>query len=145
MRGIKTMEIRVIKQNESALKIANWLEKHPKINKVFYPGLESHPGHSIASKQMKGFGGMIAFEVIGGEEGGRTLIENVKIINLAVSLGGIESLIEHAASMTHAMIDPIVRRESGISDGLIRFSVGIEDVDDLIADLDQALSLISLQ
>ena len=72
------MEIRVIKQNESALKIAKWLEKHPKINKVFYPGLESHPGHSIASKQMKGFGGMIAFEVIGGEEGGRTLIENVK-------------------------------------------------------------------
>ena len=139
-RGIKTLDVRMQRHNENAMKIAKFLEQHPKVSRVFYPGLESHPDHELAKRQMKrGFGGMLSFELKNGLNAGIKLVETVKVINLAVSLGGAESLIEHPASMTHTMIPKIEREKAGITDGLIRFSVGIEDADDLIADLTQAL------
>jgi len=127
--------------NESGLEIAKFLEKHPKVLKVMYPGLPSHPDHDIAKKFMSGFGGMIAFELRGGIDAGKKFVENVKLITLAVSLGGAESLVEHAASMTHAHVPPELRAAAGISDGLIRLSVGLEDVQDLKDDIEQALKL----
>lgn len=139
MRGIKTLHVRMAQHGKSAMTIAKWLEKHPKIERVVYPGLDSHPQHQIAKSQMSGFGGMITFFVKGGLPVARTMLENVKIFALAESLGGVESLIEHPAIMTHASVPPEVRAELGISDALIRLSVGIEDLDDLIADLEQAL------
>jgi cystathionine beta-lyase/cystathionine gamma-synthase len=140
VRGIKTLTLRVQKQNENALYLAEWLQKHPKVERVYYPGLASHPAHELAKRQMKGgFGGMLSFEVKGGEEAGKKLVEAVKVINLAVSLGGVESLINHAASTTHIMVPRDIRLEGGITDGLIRFSVGIEDKEDLRKDLEQAL------
>jgi methionine-gamma-lyase len=141
-RGIKTLDVRMQRHNENAMKVAQFLEDHEKVENVFYPGLESHPQHGLARSQMSGYGGMMAFEVIGGAKAGQRVIENFEVIVLAVSLGGVESLVEHAATMTHTMVPREERLKGGITDGLIRLSVGIEDADDLIADLDQALSLI---
>jgi methionine-gamma-lyase len=139
-RGLKTLSIRVDRAQQSAMEIAQWLEKHPKIEWVSYLGLPSHPQYELVKKQMKGPGAMLSFEVKGGVEGGRHLMDAVKLATLAVSLGGVETLISHPASMTHASMGKEARLASGISDGLVRYSVGIENVEDLIADLDQALA-----
>ncbi len=139
MRGLKTLHVRMERHAQNAMAIARHLEKHPKIEKVIYPGLESHPQHATAKKQMSGFGGMITFFLKGGLPEARAFLEKVKLFTLAESLGGVESLIEHPAIMTHASIPAETRRELGIHDNLIRVSVGIEDLADLVADLDQAL------
>ena len=139
MRGLKTLHVRMERHAHNAMAIARHLEKHPKIQKVIYPGLESHPQYAIAKKQMSGFGGMITFFVQGGLPEARGFLERVKIFTLAESLGGVESLIEHPAIMTHASIPAETRKELGIHDNLIRVSVGIEDLNDLLADLNQAL------
>ena len=142
LRGLKTLGIRIERAQEGAMTIARWLEKHPKIEWVRYVGLPSHPHYELASRQMSGFGSMIAFEVKGGVEAGRRLMNNVQLAILAVSLGGVETLIEHPASMTHASMSRQAREEAGFTDGLVRYSVGIEDTDDLIADLEQALASV---
>ncbi len=141
-RGLKTLAIRIERAQESARKIAYYLENHPKIEWVKYPGLKSHPQYELAQKQMKGPGSMISFELKGGFTAGKTLMDNVQLALLAVSLGGVETLIQHPASMTHSKIPKKSREEAHITDGLVRFAVGIEDVEDIIADLDQALALI---
>lgn len=139
-RGLKTLGLRMQRHNENALAIAQWLETHPAIERVIYPGLASHPQHALAKTQMTGgFGGMISAVVKGGEAAAVAMLGKVEVFTLAESLGGIESLIEHPAIMTHASIPADVRKSIGIDDGLIRLSVGIEDCDDLIADLDGAL------
>jgi cystathionine gamma-lyase len=139
-RGLKTLALRMQRHCENALVIARWLEKHPRIAKVFYPGLESHPQHALARAQMPaGFGGMVSAIVQGGEEAALRFLERCEVFTLAESLGGVESLIEHPAIMTHASIPADVRAEIGISDALVRLSVGVEDVADLLADLEQAL------
>jgi cystathionine beta-lyase/cystathionine gamma-synthase len=140
LRGLKTLAIRMERHSANAFAIAQWLERHPKIHKVLYPGLPSHPRHELAQRQMSGFGGMIAAELKGGIDETRRFLERCELFALAESLGGVESLIEHPAIMTHASIPEDIRRAIGISDGLVRISVGIEDVDDLIADLDSALA-----
>ncbi|HSL23125.1 MAG TPA: aminotransferase class I/II-fold pyridoxal phosphate-dependent enzyme [Vicinamibacterales bacterium] len=140
LRGLKTLGLRVERAQQSAMQIARWLERQPQVTSVRYIGLESHPQHALARRQMNGFGAMIAFELEGGMEAGRRLMDSVKVATLAVSLGGVETLIEHPASMTHASMSPEDRRAAGFSDGLVRYSVGIEDVEDLIADLQQALA-----
>ena len=143
LRGLKTLGIRVERAQQSAMEIALWLEQQPEVSKVLYIGLESHPQHELAKRQMSGFGSMISFELKGGLDAGRRLMDNVRLATLAVSLGGVETLIEHPASMTHASISPADRRAAGYSDGLVRYSVGIEDVADLIADLRQALNAVA--
>ncbi|MEK6635676.1 MAG: cystathionine gamma-synthase [Planctomycetota bacterium] len=140
LRGIKTLAVRMERHAGNALKIAEFLESHPKVRKVIYPGLKSHPQHELARKQMSGFAGIITFFIKGGLEAARRFLEKVKIFSLAESLGGVESLIEHPAIMTHASLPKEVREKTGISDELIRVSVGIENVDDLIDDLEHALS-----
>jgi methionine-gamma-lyase len=142
LRGLKTLGLRVERAQQGAQAIAQWLEQHPKVESVRYIGLPSHPQHELARRQMKGFGSMIAFELKGGFEAGRKLMDHVKLATLAVSLGGVESLIEHPASMTHASMSREAREAAGFADGLVRYSVGIEDVDDLIADLEQALETV---
>ena len=142
MRGLKTLSLRMKEHCKNAEAIAKHLEKHPAIEKVFYPGLTSHPQHELAKKQMHGFGGMVSCVVRGGLENARKVLNNTKLFALAESLGGVESLIGHPATMTHASIPKEIREERGISDGLIRLSCGIEDVEDLIADLDNALAKI---
>jgi methionine-gamma-lyase len=139
LRGIKTLGVRMERAQANAMIIARWLEEHPKVNWVRYVGLPSHPQHELVKRQMSGFGSMIAFELTGGLEAGRSLMDHVQLATLAVSLGGVETLIEHPASMTHASVSREHREEAGITDGLVRYSVGIEDVNDLIADLEQAL------
>ena len=139
LRGIKTLAVRMQRHEENAMKIAKWLEAHDKVEKVIYPGLESHPQHVIAKEQMRGFGGMITFFIKGGLEDSRAFLEKVRLFHLAESLGGVESLIEHPAIMTHASVPKEIRESIGISDNLIRVSVGIEDADDLIGDLEFAL------
>ncbi|MGH9521227.1 MAG: trans-sulfuration enzyme family protein [Terriglobales bacterium] len=139
LRGLKTLGIRVERAQQNAMRIAAWLEKRPEIESVRYIGLKSHPQHAVAALQMHGFGSMISFDLKGGLDAGRRLMDHVKVATLAVSLGGVETLIEHPASMTHAGMSPEARREAGFTDGLVRYSVGIEDVQDLIADLEQAL------
>ena len=139
LRGIKTLAIRMERHAENAMKIAQFLEKHPKVRKVIYPGLKSHPQHELAKKQMSGFGGIISFLIKGGLEAARNFLERVEIFALAESLGGVESLIEHPAIMTHASLPKEVKEKLGISDELIRISVGVENVDDLIDDLERAL------
>ncbi|HEY3380801.1 MAG TPA: aminotransferase class I/II-fold pyridoxal phosphate-dependent enzyme [Vicinamibacterales bacterium] len=141
-RGLKTLSLRVDRAQENAMKIARWLEAHPKVEWVRYVGLESHPQHELVKRQMKGFGSMISFELKGGYEAGRNLMDSVHLATLAVSLGGVETLIEHPASMTHAGMSQADRLEGGITDGLVRYSVGIEDVADLIADLEQAIARV---
>lgn len=138
-RGIKTLSIRMKKHCESAQEIAEHLEKHPAVSWVKYPGLASHPQHETAKKQMNGYSGIISFELKGGLTAGKHMMNSVKIAQLAVSLGGVESLIQHPASMTHAGMPKELREQAGITDGLVRISVGIEDVDELIADLDQSM------
>lgn len=142
LRGIKTLALRMTRHSETALAVAEWLSAHPRVAAVFYPGLPSHPGHSLARKQMTRFGGMIAFEVHGGVAAGKAVMNGVRLCALAVSLGDCESLIQHPASMTHAVYSPEERELAGISDGLIRLSVGLEHVDDILADLQQALDRI---
>ena len=139
-RGMKTLGVRMRQHNENALKIARWLEADPRIETVRYPFLESNPQYDIAKKQMRGGGGMISFDVKGGLEAGKKFINSLKLCTLAVSLGDTETLVEQAAAMTHTMIPKEVREAAGITDGMIRMSVGLEDADDIIADLDQALS-----
>ena len=138
MRGLMTLDLRVKKAAENAMKVARMLHDHPAVKKVYYPGLEDHPGHEIAAKQMKMFGSMISFDVDGFEKA-KAILDRCKLVSLAVSLGGCESLIQHPASMTHAGVPKEEREAAGLTDNLIRLSVGIEDVDDIIADLKQAL------
>ena len=138
MRGTKTLHIRMERHEQSARTIAAWLAKHPQVEKVIYPGLESHPQHALARKQAKGFGGMISFVLKGGLDNSRRFLSACQIFALAESLGGVESLIEHPAIMTHASIPAAHREKLGIVDGFIRLSVGIEDVSDLQADLERA-------
>ena len=142
VRSIKTLAVRMERHNNNALEIANFLSKHNKVNNVFYPGLISDPNHEVAKKQMKGFGGIVSIDLKGDINSAKKFLENIEIFTLAESLGGVESLIEHPAIMTHASIDKKIREELGISDTLIRLSVGIEDVNDLKEALDKALSLI---
>ncbi|MDR0969871.1 MAG: aminotransferase class I/II-fold pyridoxal phosphate-dependent enzyme [Lentimicrobiaceae bacterium] len=138
-RGLKTLGIRIDRAQENAMKVAEFLENHPKVSWVLFPGLKSYPQYELAKRQMRGPGAMISFELKGGIEAGKKMMNNVKLALLAVSLGGIETLIQHPASMTHSKLSPEVRLSAGITDGLVRFSVGIEDVNDIIADLKQAL------
>ncbi len=140
LRGLKTLAIRMERHSSNALAIAQWLDRHPKIERVIYPGLPSHPQHKLAQRQMSGYGGMIAAALKGGEEEARRFLQRCELFALAESLGGVESLIEHPAIMTHASVPEEVRYALGISDGLVRISVGIEDIDDLILDLDSALA-----
>jgi len=142
-RGVKTLSIRIEKAQENAAKIAQWLEEHPLVEWVKYPGLKSHPQHELAKKQMRGFGTMISFELKGGLDAGKVLMDNVELATLAVSLGGVETLIQHPASMTHSGVDREKKLKAGITDGLVRLSIGIEDVEDLIDDLSQAINKIS--
>jgi len=138
-RGLKTLALRMQRHCENASAIARWLEKSPRIERVFYPGLESHPQHALAKRQMAAGGGMVSAIVKGGKEAALRMLERCQIFTLAESLGGVESLIEHPGIMTHASVPEEVRSEIGISDALIRLSVGVEDVSDLVADLEQAL------
>ena len=140
LRGIKTLDVRMQRHCDNAARIAAWLEGHPRVSRVLYPGLESHPQHELAKRQMSGFGGIVTFFIEGGLAEARSFLERCRVFALAESLGGVESLVDHPAIMTHASVPEERRRELGISDSLIRLSVGIEDVDDLIADLEQALS-----
>ena len=142
LRGVKTLDVRMERHNKSAEKIAAWLQNHPKVATVWYPGLSSHPQHELAKRQMRGFGGMITAVLKGDLEASRRMLSACKVFTLAESLGGVESLIEHPAIMTHASVPKEQREALGISDGLIRLSVGIESVEDLIADLDEALAKI---
>ena len=142
MLGLRTLHIRMQRHNENAQAIAEFLENHPKVSRVAYPGLESDPGHSIAKKQMKGFSGMISFELNGGIPAGKHLMNNVKLCFLAESLGSVETMITHPATMTHAAIPKKEREKTGVVDSLIRLSVGIEDISDLKEDLNNALTYI---
>lgn len=143
LRGIKTLHIRVERACQNAEKIALFLKNHPKVSKVYYPGFPEHPGHETAKKQMKMFGGMVSFDLVANNEASaRKVLSNTHYFSLAESLGGVESLIGHPASMTHASIPKEERLKVGLTDSLIRLSVGIEDIDDLIQDLDHALSLV---
>jgi len=141
MRGTKTLALRMEQHDKSGRAVAAFLEEHPKVSKVYYPGSTSHPQHALASRQQRGFGGMVAFDV-GSLAAARTVLETVKLCTLAESLGGVETLISHPATMTHASVDPEKRERLGITEGLVRISVGIEDTDDIIADLDQALDRV---
>jgi cystathionine gamma-lyase len=142
LRGTKTLAVRMEKHCWNALELAGFLQAHPKVAKVYYPGLASHPQHDLACRQMRGFGGMLSFEIIGGLREAKAFLENLRIFSLAESLGGVESLIEHPALMTHASVPREVREMIGISDSLIRVSAGIEDADDLKEDLGQGLQKI---
>jgi methionine-gamma-lyase len=138
-RGIRTLAVRMERHCESAGAVARYLANHPKVEKVHYPWLPSHPQHELAKRQMRGGGGVVSFELAGGLEAGKTLMNSVRLCTLAVSLGGVETLIEHPASMTHASMGEAARARAGIAEGLVRISVGIEHVDEIIADLDQGL------
>jgi len=139
-RGLKTLAIRIDRAQENAIKVADFLEAHPKVEWVLYPGLKSHPQYELGKKQMDGPGAMISFEVKGGLEAGKKVMDNVHLALLAVSLGGIETLIQHPASMTHSKLSKEAKLGAGITDGLIRLAIGIENVEDIISDLDQALA-----
>jgi cystathionine beta-lyase/cystathionine gamma-synthase len=140
LTGIKTLSLRMARHAENAQKVAEYLEAHPKVARVAYPGLPSHPQYAIAAEQMDGFSGMISFELTGGIPAGTAVMNNVQLCGLAESLGAVETMITHPATMTHAEVPPEDRAARGLTDGLVRLSVGIEDVDDIIADLDQALA-----
>lgn len=142
LRGVKTLALRMRQHEANAMAVAEFLAAHPKVTRVVYPGLADHPQHELAKAQMRGFGGMISFEVEGGLDGGKQVATRTKLFSLAESLGGVESLIGHPATMTHLAIPAEERRARGISDGLIRLSVGIEDTEDLIDDLRQALAVL---
>ncbi|MGH2410079.1 MAG: PLP-dependent transferase, partial [Chloroflexota bacterium] len=136
---IKTLAVRMEAHERNAGRVARMLADHPAVERVYYPGLPTHPDHEVAGRQQRGFGGMVAFVVAGGLERATAILRRLQLFTLAESLGGVESLAEHPASMTHASIPPERRSELGVSEGLIRLSVGIEDGDDLLADLRQAL------
>ena len=142
LRGVKTLAIRIDRAQESAMKVADYLESHPKVAWIKYPGLTSHPQYELAKTQMKGFGSMMSFGLKGGYEAGQKLMDHVHLATLAVSLGGVETLIQHPASMTHAAVSKENKITAGITDDLVRFSVGIEDVEDIIDDLKHALETI---
>ncbi len=137
--GVKTLEVRMQRHCENALRVARFLESHPAVERVNYPGLESHPQHELACRQMPTFGGMMSFELRGGLQAGIRMMNKVKVATLAVSLGMVDTVVSHPASMTHSGLTPETRRAAGITDGLVRLSVGIENVEDLIADFDQAM------
>jgi len=139
LRGTKTLNVRMAQHNVNAMAIAEFLMTHPRVTNVIYPGLPTHPQHDLAKRQMRGFGGMISFDV-GSFEAARSVCNRVKLMSLAESLGGVETLISHPATMTHASVPPERRREIGLTDSLVRISTGIEDPDDLIDDLKQALA-----
>ncbi|MBI1860198.1 MAG: PLP-dependent transferase [Deltaproteobacteria bacterium] len=139
LRGIKTLALRMQRHEQNATAIARFLEKHPKVERVLYPGLSSHPQYAVAKQQMSGFGGMVTFFMKGDMGNARKFLESIKVFSLAESLGGVESLVDHPAIMTHASIPPETRAKLGISDSLVRLSVGIENAEDLMGDLDQAL------
>ncbi len=141
LRGVKTLAVRMRQHNENGMTIAQFLAKHPKVKNVHYPGLPDHPQHQLAKRQMAGFGGMLSFET-GSLENAKTILKSVRLCSLAESLGGVETLISHPASMSHASVAAADRERGGITDGLLRISVGIEDVEDLIADLEQALAKV---
>ena len=139
LRGIETLPVRMKQHEENATAVANYLNRHPAVKRVFYPGLDSHPGHEIAKRQMKGFGGVVSLELNGGTEVVTNFLRRIKVFSLAESLGGVASLAEHPATMTHVSMPKEHREEAGITDDLIRLSVGLENIDDLIEDLSQAL------
>jgi cystathionine beta-lyase/cystathionine gamma-synthase len=138
LRGTKTLALRMERHNANAQVLADYLAAHPKVRRVHYPGLPAHPQHALARRQMRGFGGLISLE-LGSLEGARALLDNVRLMALAESLGGVETLISHPASMTHASVPPERRLQIGLTEDMVRISVGIEDVDDLKEDLSQAL------
>ena len=140
--GVKTLSLRMERHSVNGMAVAQFLEDHPKVEKVLYPGLASHPQHNIAKRQMRAFSGMISFELKGGIEAGVTLMNNVALCSLAESLGAVETMITHPASMTHASVPKETRQKRGLTDGLVRLSVGIEDIEDIIADLEQALGKV---
>lgn len=142
IRGMKTLELRVNRQNENAMAVARYLDQHPKIAQVYYPGLENHTGHEIAKKQMRGFGGVLSFELEGGYENVKTLLHNLKYVHLAASLGSVSTLAGPPRTTSHVELSEEQRKQLGISESLIRYSVGIENKEDLIGDLEQALGLI---
>lgn len=142
LRGVKTLAIRIERAQENAIKVAEFLQSHPKVQWIKFPGLKDHPQHELAKKQMKGFGSMMSFGLKGGYEAGTTLMDNVHLALLAVSLGGVETLIQHPASMTHAGVSKEDKLKAGITEDLVRFSVGIEDAEDIIADLKHGLDKI---
>jgi methionine-gamma-lyase len=142
LRGAKTLSVRIDRNQENAIKVAAFLETHPKVTWIKYPGLASHPQFELAKRQMSGPGSMISFGLMGGLEAGRKLMDNVHLAVLAVSLGGVETLIQHPASMTHAGVSVEDKQEAGITDDLVRFSVGIENAEDIINDLRQALEKV---
>ena len=139
LRGIKTLPVRMTQHCQSAAAIANFLAKHPKVKRVFYPGLKSHPHYKIAKKQMKGYSGMVSFEIVGGKKAIESFLRKVKVFSLAESLGGVDSLVEHPATMSHAAMPESFREKVGITEDLIRLSIGLENIDDLREDLEQAL------
>jgi cystathionine gamma-lyase/cystathionine beta-lyase/cystathionine gamma-lyase/homocysteine desulfhydrase len=141
LRGVKTLAVRMQQHDRNGRKVADYLAKHKKVKTVFYPGLRDHPQHRLAKRQMSGFGSMISFET-GSLPNANKMLRKVRVCSLAESLGGVETLISHPATMTHAALGVEGRRKIGLTDGLVRLSVGIEDVDDILADLDQALAAI---
>jgi methionine-gamma-lyase len=141
-QGLKTLPMRMERHCSNAMAVARYLEGHPKVDKVYYPGLESFEHHAVAAKQMKDFGGMVSFELVGGLEAGRVLMDNIELFTLAVSLGCVDSLIQHPASMTHACVPREKRLAAGLGDGLVRASVGVEDIEDLLAALEKGLELV---
>ena len=142
IRGMKTLELRVNRQNENAMAIAEYLEQHPKVAQVYYPGLKTHTGHEIAKKQMRGFGGVLSFELKGSYENVKTLLHNLKYVHLAASLGSVSTLAGPPRTTSHVELSEEQRKQLGISESLIRYSVGIENKEDLIEDLEQGLGLI---
>lgn len=141
LRGVKTLAVRMERHNQNGMAIAEWLARHPKIQRVFYPGLKNHPGHELHRSQASGFGGMIAFET-GSLESGAAVLRRTRVFALAESLGGVESLISHPATMTHASVPKADRERVGLTDGLVRLSVGIEDLEDLLQDIQSALAVL---
>jgi len=139
LRGIETLPVRMRQHERNAIKVANYLKKHPKVKRIFYPGLESHPGHAVARRQMKGFGGVVSLELKEGAKAVNSFLKRIKVFSLAESLGGVASLAEHPATMSHASMPKDAREKAGITEELIRLSVGLENGDDLIWDLGQAL------
>ncbi len=142
IRGMKTLKLRVERQNENAMAIANWLQKHPMIDQVNYPGLESHPNHDIARQQMRGFGGMLSFSVTGGLDAIKIFLPKLKYAHMAANLGCVETVVGPPLTTSHVECSAEERAAAGIPEGLVRYSAGIEDIEDLIADLDQALSYL---
>ena len=140
LRGVKTLAVRMEEHNRNALAVARWLERQPKVSGVLHPGLERHPQHALAKKQMSGYGGTFSFRLHGGQDAVFRLLERVQVFTLAESLGGVESLIEHPVTMTHVSVDPAALQKMGITPDLVRISVGIEDIEDLISDLERALA-----